>query len=566
MSDIGKIMRMKRFNISDEHGKVRFVFETGLGNKYQMRVTNCSLTGLSGVLLETVNPSDIWELGTVIPASKLSVETSEFTLGRLILRRTSFKDKEVELAFSTIDGRIPIDGALSRYLKNDTNGNGGTYGFELNSEKFSLATFKENSHTNVDILNRCEQFSVFYKEWKESNKFQYYNIRQPSKGERINLKQRRKNGRTDYLVFCSNDYLGLATSPEVTSAAQKSIDQYGFGSTGSPVTTGLTVIHEELQYHISRIYKTDDVALFNSGYSANIGIINALTGAQDLVVADVLAHASIQDALQMSRATTRYFKHNDIAHLEKLLSENRPSHFGSLLITDGVFSMDGDIAPVDKLSAVAKKYNCRLMVDEAHALGVIGPTGLGSAERFPTADIDLHMGTFSKICGGIGGFVAGRQDVIDWIRFYGRAYMFSVSIPPSTAAAALAALMHFQANPDLVSNLQKNIRQFVSGLRHLGCSINAGHESAVIPVVIGDEKKLGLINEVFREEGVYVIPIVYPAVSRKQSRFRFTMMATHTASDIDYVLNVLEKAMLKAQFSFKKEESAASLSEIVAAA
>ncbi len=554
MSEIGKVLRMKRFKMTDPEGKVKFLFETALGNKYTLRLTDVSMTGLGGILQSSaLAANENFEMGMLIPSSKITCETNEFTLGRLVLRRFSQNGSEVSVAFSTIDSRIPVDGVLSRYLEVDVDSKKSAYDFELNPERFSVLSFREVNQTNVDLFQKTEQFKIFFEEWQKSNKYQYYTVRLPSKGERVKLKQRRKGDRNDYLVASSNDYLGLASHPQVIEAAKKAIDIYGFGSTGSPVTTGLTAAHEELQSTLASLLKKDDVMLFNSGYTANIGVINALTNAQDLVVADVLAHASIQDAMGLSNATKRFYKHNDLAHLQKIMDENRASHYGSLVVTDGIFSMDGDVAPVDALSKVCRQNRSRLMVDEAHSFGVIGPTGLGAWEKFPEAEVDIVMGTFSKICGGIGGFVAAKQDVIDWVRHYSRAYIFTVAVPPSTAAAALAAIKLFQAEPERVAQLHTNINHFVKGLRYLGCTIPANHESPVIPVVIGDEKKLGLMNEIFRDEGIYVVPIVHPAVSRKQCRFRFTVMATHTTSDLDYILNVLEKAMLKANFTFAKD-------------
>lgn len=552
MSELSKMMRQKRFEIQ-ETSPVRLVIETAMGVKCELRVRNCSLTGIGATAPSPERPDaagafEGLELGSLVPASKIVVENHEISLGRLVVRRISISATEVYLACSTIDSRLPIDGILSKYLVGDLDDRKSPYGFELSSDRFNLGSFVDTHQNNVDLFHRAEQFEVFWKEWKESTKFQYFIPRLASKGTRVRLRKTRRGGRNDYIIMGSNDYLGLAASPEVTEAAKRAIDEYGFGSTGSAPTTGLSDIHEELSAELGRIFKKEQVLLFNSGYAANVGVITGITQPNDLVIADVISHASIQDGMQMSRATCRFFKHNDVAHLDRMLAENRESHAGSLVVTEGVFSMDGDVPPLRKIIQTARKHNSRVMVDEAHSFGVIGPTGLGAWESCPDDNVDIIMGTFSKICGGIGGFIAVNQSVADWLRAYARSHMFSVTIPPSTAAAALAALRVFAQRPGLLAQLRENIQYFLSGLRELGFDIPTSHESAVVPVVIGDEKKLGIMNEVFRDSGVFVIPIVFPAVGRRNCRFRFTVSAAHTVSDLDYVLNVLEKAMIKAEF------------------
>lgn len=555
MNTVSKVMRATRFKIKDPNKKLKLRVETMTGGRFEFSLVNCSISGLAVTYQGVLSSSDGFEEGSLIPAAKLICDANEITLGRLVLRRLVKNDGVCDVAFSTIDNRIPVDGVLSRYIACDLDARHNPYEFELSPDKFNTSFFREGSQTNVDIFQRAKQFQIFYKDWQKSSKFQYYNIRLPSHGNRIKLTQRWKGNRNDYLVVSSNDYLGLASAPEVVDAAKKALDAYGFGSTGSGVMTGLTAVHEELCEYIAKLLNREKVLLFNSGYTANVGIITALSSAQDLLAADLHSHASIQDGMRMSNATSRFFKHNDPQHLDKILSENEASHNGILVITEGVFSMDGSVPPLDKIAQVARKHNARLMVDEAHSFGVIGPTGLGCWEKYPNVNVDLLMGTFSKICGSIGGFAAGSEEVINWLHSNARAYMFSVTVPPSTAAATLAALKMVTAHPELINRLQANIKHFVAGLRHLGCPIKESHESAVIPVVVGDENKLGIMNEVFRNEGVYVIPIIYPAVARTQCRFRFTMMATHSTSDLDYVLSVLEKAMLKANFQFPSEES-----------
>jgi glycine C-acetyltransferase len=268
--------------------------------------------------------------------------------------------------------------------------------------------------------------------------------------------------------------------------------------------------------------------------------------------------------MQMSKATSRYFKHNDIEHLEQILKKERLNFNGCLLITEGVFSMDGDTAKLDEIYRLARKYNCRLMVDQAHCFGVLGPNGLGICEKHNLlAETDIIMGTFSKICGAIGGFATGSVELIEWLRYFSRSQMFSVSLPPSTCAAVITSIDIFTLNKNLINKLHENIKHFLDGLRNLGFQYSANHESAVVPLFVGDEIKLGEMYQSLLEDGVICVPVVYPAVGRTNCRFRFTIMATHTRSDLDYVVSSIEKAMLKAQLIPQLQEKEITLKKIV---
>jgi 8-amino-7-oxononanoate synthase len=545
MTNLANSIRHTRFRVQPD-ADLTLTLQSSSGATYRLKVLNCALMGIGATTDSALSSDEGFYEGNILPPGKLSWGDKNAYLGRLVLRAIRTEDDQYFYGFQTIDNKVPIDGPLSHVLAITDS----AYEFELDPEKFSLASFLSSESSNVDLFARCRQFSFLYRKWKETPKYQYYILRQPSKGARVQLDLPRKHGRNDYLMLCSNDYLGLASHPKVIEATKAALDQYGFGSTGSPMTTGNTKVHEELTYEIARMFGKEKALLFNSGYTANVGIITGLTAEQDLVIADVLSHASIQDAMRMSSATSRFFKHNQPKHLEKMLADERNQYVGCLVVTEGVFSMDGDVAPLDRISALSRQYNGRLMVDEAHSFGVVGPGGLGAAARCGVLpQVDVVMGTFSKICGGIGAFAAGSAEMVDWLYHFSRPHIFSVSLPPSTAAAALAALRIFMTEKELVNNLKENINHFVSGLRHLGFSMNPNHESSVIPVIIGDEKKLSIMNAHLRDEGIFAVPIVYPAVSRTSCRFRFTLMAQHTRSDLDFVLTTLEAAMRKADFS-----------------
>jgi 8-amino-7-oxononanoate synthase len=557
MSKLDQQMRSKRFRVKPEASLV-LIAEFNTGEQVKFDVSDCSQTGIRGVSPSSFFQNGLPEQGVLVTAAKLVWGQSEYALGRLVFRRAFPKEGALDFAFSTVDIKIPIAGPISKLLdfKFEFVDDGKTE--ELSSDKFSLAHFVESEYSNIDLFDRMRKFDTYRVQWEKSQKYGYKTVREASKGERVNLSRPRKNDRNDYIVMGSNDYLGLGAHPEVVSAAHKALDLYGFGSTGSPVTTGTTDLHIELCEKIAKIHKKEAAILFNSGYAANIGIISAVTAANDLIVADMLCHASIQDAMQMSKATSRFFKHNDVAHLEQILSKERQNYNGCLVVTEGVFSMDGDTAKLDEIFYLARKYNCRIMVDQAHCFGVIGPNGLGICEKFNLLrETDIIMGTFSKICGAIGGFATGSTEFIEWLRAFSRAQVFSVSLPPSTVAAVSKSLDLFTSNKEILNNLHTNIDHFVKNLESIGYKFPHKQESAVVPVVVGDETKLGIMYQSLLDDGVLCIPIVYPAVSRSNCRFRFTIMANHTRSDIDYAVSCLEKAMLRANFSFStntKEE------------
>lgn len=554
MSKLQRAIRNKRFQVKKDR-ELKLIIGTNLGEQFEMKVQDCSVNGLKALVSKSLLAPEAIREGDIISSSKLVWDGKEVALGRLVTKRLMDQGDSVAVAFSTIDIPVPTTGALSKLLDLDMERTRHLDEKEFSSDKFSLAHFIENEYTNVDLFERTREFAIFHRDWIQNPKYAYQNVRINSKGSRIHLKRTRKSGRTDYLMMGSNDYLGLGSHPQVVEAAKSAMDVYGFGSTGSPVTTGNSDLHLQLCEKIAKIHNKEAAILFNSGYTANIGIISSLTTTNDLVIADQLCHASIQDAMSMSKATIRFFKHNNVEHLRATLEKERANYNGCLIITEGVFSMDGDLAALDQIYALAREFNSRIMVDQAHCFGVVGPNGLGICEKYNLLrETDIIMGTFSKICGGIGGFATGSQELIDWLRSFSRAQIFSVSLPPSTVAAVSKALDIFTQDRSLLESLRGNVRHFIKGLRHLGYDISENHESAVVPVVVGDESKMGLMYQSLLDDGIWCVPIVYPAVSRKNCRFRFTIMATHSVSDIDYAVTCIEKAMLKVGFSFSEHK------------
>lgn len=552
MSKLQRAIRNKRYSVKTQ-GTLKLILDMKTSATVEMVIRDCSVNGVSAEIPTAQVDQDWVDLSSIVSSTKIVWAEREVALGRLAMRRVFEDGDKTVFGFSTVDMQLPVTGELSRHIEIDLDRNHTLDDKEISAEKFNLAHFIENENNNVDLFDRVKEFSYFHRDWVNSAKYAYQNTRTASKGSRINLTRYRASGRSDYIVMGSNDYLGLGSHPEVVEAAKLALDKYGFGSTGSPVTTGYTDLHAELCNKIAKIHNKEAAILFNSGYTANMGIISAICSTNDLIIADQLCHASIQDAMSMSKGTSRFFKHNSVEHLEAVLQKERDKFNGCLVITEGVFSMDGDLAALDRIFAVARKYNARIMVDQAHCFGVVGPNGFGICEKYNLLkDVDIIMGTFSKICGGIGGFATGSQDLIDWLRSFARAQIFSVSLPPSTVAAVSKSLDIFTRDRSLLDQLRSNINHFIKGLESIGYKLSSAHESAVVPVVIGDESKMGDMYQSLLDDGVLCTPVVYPAVSRKNCRFRFTIMATHSKSDLDYAIICLEKAMLKSTFKFPK--------------
>lgn len=557
MKDLSKSLRSKRFSIK-KNSDIKLVIQLNTGELMTLKVLDCSTQGLGCEVGDITNISLINELD-IIASSKMMYGEIEYPLGRLVIKRkTQSKENEKNwfIGISAIDTQIPTTSFLSKHIDQNFDGSNWSKGYELSPNKFSLADFVENgSIGSNDLFEKLDNFHVFFKEWSSSDKYGYYTIREKSKGKNINLlRKRQKNQRNDYLSFGSNDYLGLSANSEVENAIIQAVKDYGFGSTGSPVTTGITNLHEELCNKIAKMFKKEKCILFNSGYAANIGLLSGLCFENDLIVSDILCHASIQDGMKMSNANKRLFRHNDADFLDKILTRERDKFNGGLVVTEGVFSMDGDVSKLDKIYEVARKHDCRILVDQAHCFGVLGENGLGVVDKYNLMrETDIIMGTFSKICGGIGGFVCGPEKLIDWIHCFSRSYLFSVSLPPPTVAGVLKSLEIFERDRnELLGKLRRNIKHFCTNLSNLGYKLPVDHESTIIPIVIGDEEKMGIMYQSLLEDGIFVVPIIYPAVSRNNCRFRFTMNARFESSDIDYVTMSLEKAMLKANFKFNE--------------
>ncbi len=334
------------------------------------------------------------------------------------------------------------------------------------------------------------------------------------------------------LMFGSNSYLGLTNHPRIKEAAIEAVRKYGTGCAGSRFLNGTLDIHLQLENELAEFVGKDEALVYSTGFQVNLGVLSCLTGRRDTILCDELDHASIVDGRRLSFSTLRKFRHNDMEHLERELQRCDPDTI-KLIVVDGVFSMEGDIANLPEIVRLKEKYNASIFVDEAHGLGVLGDMGRGTCNHFGvTKDVDLIMGTFSKSLATIGGFVAGDKEVINYIRHNARSYIFSASNTPAATAAAIEALHIIKEEPERLENLWKITNYALRNFRELGFEIGAT-ETPIIPIYIRDTDKTFMVTKMLWDEGIFVNPVVPPACSPQDTLIRFSLMATHTIEQVD---------------------------------
>jgi 8-amino-7-oxononanoate synthase len=384
----------------------------------------------------------------------------------------------------------------------------------------------------ADLFDKIQEFT-YAKEAMALGVYPYFLPLQNSEGVTATF-----NGH-EVIMLGSNNYLGLTTHPKVRQAAQDAIRVYGTSCTGSRFLNGTLELHLELERRLARFMGTEAALTFTTGYQTNVGTITALVGKGDFVIIDKDDHASIVDACLMSYGEMRRFSHSDVDSLDKMLSR-LPETAGKLVVVDGVYSMSGDVAPLPAIVQICKKYNARIMVDDAHGVGVTGPMGRGTAAHFGLmADVDIVMGTFSKSFASVGGFIAGKADVLHYIQHHARALMFSASMPPANAATVLACLDIIEGDPSIVNHLWDNANYMRAGFKRLG--FNTGNSnSPIIPLIIGEDLRTALAWRALADDGVYVNPVVPPGVPANMSLLRTSYTATHRREHLDKALTVFE--------------------------
>lgn len=385
----------------------------------------------------------------------------------------------------------------------------------------------------MDIFEKCFEYEDAKKALAEGWYPYFIPITENRDGQAI-------VGGKERIMIGSNNYLGLTYHPEVLKAAKEATDHYGSGCTGSRFLNGTLDLHVELEKNLAEFMGFEAALVYSTGYQTNLGVISTLVGKDDYIIMDKLNHASIVDGALMSFGEVARFQHNDMVDLDRILAK-LPEKAGKLIVVDGVFSMEGDIAPLPDILEIARKYGARLMVDDAHSIGILGDHGRGTAEYWGVEDdVDLVMGTFSKSFACVGGFVSGNADVIHYLKHNSRSLIFSASMTPSSVATVLAALKIIQTEPERREHLWEITHYMMDGYRRLGFNIGKT-ETPVIPVIIGDNMKTFLFWRALYEDGVYSNPVVSPAVPERSSRLRTSYMATHSKDQMDVVLEKFEQ-------------------------
>jgi len=381
----------------------------------------------------------------------------------------------------------------------------------------------------MDIFEKCYQYTQA-KDLIKEGFYPYFLPLDESEGTEVEFEGQR-------LIMCgSNNYLGLTTHPKVKKAAKDAIERYGTSCTGSRFLNGTLALHEKLEEELAEFVSKEDSLIFSTGMQVNLGTISALTGRSDVLILDKDDHASIVDGARLGYGKIERFRHNDIEHLEKVL-QSIPENLGKLIVVDGVFSMGGDLADLPAILPLAKKYSARIMVDDAHGMGVTGK-GHGTAAQFGLEDeIDLIMSTFSKSFASLGGFIAGDEDIIHYIKHNARSLIFSASIPAANTAAVLAALDIIRKEPELADRVNAIAERMREELKRMG--FNVGESvTPIVPVIIGDDKRTFKTWKGLFEKGVFVNPVISPAVPQGMQLLRTSYMATQTNEQIDKVLEI----------------------------
>lgn len=386
----------------------------------------------------------------------------------------------------------------------------------------------------MDILKKCRDYEDA-KRVQAAGIYPYFRAIEATVGSSVVTHGKRR------VMIGSNNYLGLTHHPKVQEAAKRAIDRFGTGCTGSRFLNGNLSLHEELEERLAKFLGKEAVLVFSTGFLANQGTLSCLVGRNDVIYSDRENHASIIEGTQVALGDTVKFRHNDMADLERVLISTRQKYDGGLIVADGVFSMSGEIFDFPKAFELAKKYDCRLYIDDAHAIGVLGPRGEGTEFHFGMkGGADLIIGTFSKSFASIGGYVAGSRDAIHYIKHKCRPFIFSASMPPAAVATVLECLKLVEVEPQHLENLWKNARYMKHELTRMGFN-TLKSQTPIIPLLIGDDLTAFSFTQKLYESGVFATPVVRPAVPDGCALIRTSYMATHQMDDLNYVLDVMQK-------------------------
>ncbi len=388
------------------------------------------------------------------------------------------------------------------------------------------------------LQKRAEKFTEPQK-YKKLGLYPYFRMLESGQDAQVKMHGKKIS------MFGSNNYLGLTSHPKVKEAAIAAIKKYGTGTAGSRFLNGTLDIHIELEHRLARFVNKEAALAFSTGFQSNLGAIPSVVGRYDVAVIDEQSHASIIDATRLSFGRILKYRHNDMESLEKVLKnlgENDNPDALRLIVTDGLFSMEGDIARVDKIVGLAEKYGASVMIDDAHGLGVLGEKGSGTVNHFGLdGEVEMIVGTFSKSLASIGGFIAGSKDLINYLQHTARSLIFSASLPPASAASVIAALDIIEEDDTLVKHLWENTHHAQARFKELGMDVG-NSETPIIPIYIRDNDKAFIISKILLDDGVFINPVISPAVRPEDSLLRFALMATHTTSQIDEAIDKIYAA------------------------
>ncbi len=386
----------------------------------------------------------------------------------------------------------------------------------------------------MDLFDKCYKFTRA-DEAKAQGYYPYFKAIQSGAGSTVMIDGKK------FIMIGSNNYLGLTQDPRVKQAAKDALERFGSGCTGSRYLNGTLSLHEELEGKLAKFVHKDAALVFSTGFQTNQGTISTVVGKDDIIFSDRANHASIIDGCRLAFGKIVRYKHNDMNDLERQLKTHGNNSAGKLIVSDGVFSMEGDIVKLPKVIELAKKYHARVMIDDAHSCGVLGKSGRGTGEHFNVEnDIDLVMGTFSKSFASIGGFIAGEQKVINYVKHHARSFIFSASMPPSAVATVSKAVDILIAEPERLDQLWNNTRKMKKAFVEMGFNTGSS-ETPIIPIIIGDDLKTFYFWKLLYENGIFANPVISPAVEPGHQLLRTSYMATHTDNELDHVLEIFHK-------------------------
>ncbi|HPX69432.1 MAG TPA: aminotransferase class I/II-fold pyridoxal phosphate-dependent enzyme [Bacillota bacterium] len=407
----------------------------------------------------------------------------------------------------------------------------------MDSRNHSLADFFD---VDADMAGRAKMFGEYLKDIREKRHLQYRRISMDGSGPVMKVVDHYTGKIKEMVYLASNDYLNLTKHPRTIAAGRKALEKYGSGAGSVPLLGGTLDIHIELEKKIAKFKGCEDSIIYTSGFGSNCGSLLSILQEKDIAILDTYVHASIIDGCKSTNI--RFFRHNDMNSLERVLQRVKDKYRTKLIAVDGVYSMDGDIASLDRIAELAKTHGAYVMVDEAHATGVIGDTGRGTPQHHKIeGKVDIVAGTLSKALGGVGGFIAANSELVELLRYYSRPYIFSTAMTPQVAGSLLAAIDVIEEEPEHRERLWENIRYFRSNLTALGFDLG-NSETAIFPIIIGNDLKVKEICRRLHELDIYANPVMYPAVPKRLSRIRMSLMSAHTKEHLDKALDALETA------------------------